>query len=207
MVARARNLMSAAIGSGVAGILVLGLFGCAATQFTTHATGLKAPLCRTQAGQTALVLWGTAWRDNQKEAQAREEMASRAISRFFSASSCYAKVAVLRSAAGRDAMTLSDALKFAATLPEGHGKVVLLRVEELGPFISLYLSPVLWEGGTEVLLRVRVLDAGSGSLETDLDARWKYGGAFYLRGARALEQDLQTALGSVFLGDQPDADR
>jgi len=209
MVARARNFMSAASGSGVAGILVFGLFGCAATQFTTHATGLKAPLCRTQAGQTALVLWGTAWRDNQKEAQAREEMASRAISRFFSASSCYAKVAVLRSAAGRDAMTLSDAeaLKFAATLPEGHGKVVLLRVEELGPFISLYLSPVLWEGGTEVLLRVRVLDAGSGSLETDLDARWKYGGAFYLRGARALEQDLQTALGSVFLGDQPDADR
>ncbi len=58
-----------------------------------------------------------------------------------------------------------------------------------------------------MVLRVRVLDAGSGSLESDLDARWRYGGAFFLRGAGALEQDLQTALGSVFLGDQPDADR
>src|SRR2546430_11908752 len=50
-----------------------------------------------QAGQSALVLWGTAWRDDQKEAHACEEMASRAISRFFGSSSCYAKVAVLRS--------------------------------------------------------------------------------------------------------------
>ena len=209
MVACTRNFMSATIKSAVPGLLILGLVGCAATQFTTHAAGLKAPLCRTRAGESALVLWGTAWRDNQKAAQAREEMASRAISRFFSASSCYANVAVLRSAAGRDTMALSDveALKFAATLPERHGKVVLLRVEELGPFIILYLSPVLWEGGTEVLLRVRVLDAASGSLETDLDARWRYGGAFFLRGAKALEHDLHTALGSVFLGDRPDADR
>ncbi|TMG72803.1 MAG: hypothetical protein E6H75_14770 [Betaproteobacteria bacterium] len=205
----ARDRSTGTAAPWVAGLLALGLVGCATTQFTTHASGFKTPLCRSQAGQSALVLWGTAWRDDQKEAHAREEMASRAISRFFGSSSCYAKVAVLRSAADRDAMTLSDAeaLKFAATLPERHAKIVLLRVEELGPFIVIYLSPILWSGGTEVVLRIRVLDAGSGALETDLDARWSYGGAFYLRGARALEQDLQTALGSVFLGDRPDADR
>jgi hypothetical protein len=103
-------------------------------------------------------------------------------------------------------MTLSDteALQFASALSERHDKVIVLRIEELGPLLLLY-APVFWEGATEVVLRVRVLDAASSALESDLTTRWKHGGAFIVKSTKTLEQDLQSALGVVFLGSRPDA--
>jgi len=148
-----------------------------------------------------LVLWGTAWRDNQKEPRLREEMASKAIAEFFSGRSCYAKATILRSIEGREAVTLSDvdALKFANALPEKYSRIIMLRVEELGPLLIFYLSPILWEGGTDVVLRVRELDADASALDSDLDIHWKNSGAFVLKGTKSLEQDLQSALEKVFL--------
>ncbi len=187
------------------GCLFAGLWGCARTQITTHAAGLKPPFCKAQAEQsTALVLWGAAWRENQKEGPLREEIASSAISQFFSTGKCYSKVNVLKSLADRDPVILSDteALKFAATLPERYGKVIILRLEELGPLVLIYPSPILWEGGTEVVLRVRMLDVNSSALEADLALHWKNSGPFVLKGTKTLQHDLQTALASVFLSGQ-----
>ena len=187
--------------SFVAIFLLAALSGCATTQTFIHAVGSKPPLCQAQSGQEiALVLWGTAWRDNQKEPRLREEMASKAIAEFFSGRSCYAKATILRSIAGREAVTLSDvdALKFASTLPEKYSRVIMLRVEELGPLLIFYLSPILWEGGTEVVLRVRVLDTGASALDSDLAIHWKKTGAFVLKGTKSLEQDLQSALAVIF---------
>ena len=188
----------------VAGTLVIfTLSGCATTQVTTHAVGKRPPLCQGQAApQTALILWGTAWRDNQKQVALREEMASRAISQFFDTSSCYSKVEVLKLAAGREAVGLSDveALKFAASTGRQVDHVIFLRVEELGPLVMIHLSPVLWEGGTEVVLRVRVLNANTSALEADITTHWKDSGPFVLKGTRTLEQDLKAALASIFMG-------
>jgi hypothetical protein len=181
--------------------VIVTLAGCATTRLTTHAVGNKPPLCQAQAlPETALVLWGTAWRENQKEVALREGMASRAISQFFNTS--FPKVDVLKLAAGREAVGLSDteALKFAASTGVQYEKVILVRVEELGPLLIIYPSPVLWEGGTEVVLRVRVLNANTSALETDIAIHWKDSGAFVLKGTKTLEQDLQAALSSVFVG-------
>jgi len=183
--------------------------GCAVTQLTTHAVGIKPPLCQEQQTyKTALVLWGPAWRENQKEAAFREEMASRAIERFFQDSSCYSKVEVLKSVAGRPAVGLSDAeaLQLAASLNSHYDKIIFVRVEELGPLVVIYLAPILWEGGTEVVLRVRVLHADTSALETDIAIHWKKSGAFVLKGTKTLEQDLQAALASAFGGNLHAAD-
>jgi hypothetical protein len=194
--------MTRRIAGSIAAVALLALLSsCATTKINLHTVGLKPPLCRAMTGsQAALVLWGAAWRENQKEVLLREEMASRAISNFFREGSCYSKVTVLRSLDGRQATTLSDAevLKLSTTLSERYRKIIQIRLEELGPILSIYLSPILWEGGTEVLLRVRVLDVDSASLETDLVAHWRNSGAFVLKGTGSLEDDLQSALKSIF---------
>jgi hypothetical protein len=191
----------------IAALVGFVLGGCATTHIVTHAVGNKPPLCKAvqPAPESALVLWGTAWRENQKEVALREEMASRAISRFFTTSPCYAKVEVLKSATGRSPIALSDgeALKLAATSDNRYDKVILVRVEELGPLVIIYPSPVLWEGGTEVVLRVRVLNARTSALEADVTSHWKNSGAFVLKGIKTLEQDMQAALASVFMGSPP----
>jgi len=109
---------------------------------------------------------------------------------------------VLKLAAGREAVDLSDveALRYAASTGGRHDQVILVRLEELGPLVMIYLSPVLWEGGTEVVLRVRVLDANTSALEADITTHWKNGGAFVLKGTKTLGQDLEAALASVFMG-------
>jgi hypothetical protein len=179
------------------------LSGCVVTQTAIHSTGVIPPLCQAHAKQeSALVLWGTAWRTNQKERQLREEKASKAISQFFGTRSCYTKTTVLRTLAGRDPVTLSDieTIKLASVLPDGYNKIILLRIEELGPLLMIYLSPILWEGGSEAVFRVRILDVNSGSLDSDVDMHWKNTGAFVLRGTKHLEEDLKAALAQVFLG-------
>jgi hypothetical protein len=127
-------------------------------------------------------------------------MASRAIAQYFNTSPCYSKVGVLKLAAGREAVGLSDAeaLRFAMSTGGPYEKVILVRVEELGPLVIIYPSPILWEGGTEVVLRVRVLNANTSALEADITTHWKDSGAFILKGTKTLEQDLQAALASVF---------
>lgn len=130
----------------VVALAILTLGGCATTRVTTHAVGNRPPLCFAQAtSQTALILWGTAWRENQKEVALHEEIASRGIAQYFNTSSCYSKVEVLKLAAGREAIELSDAeaLKFVMSMGGRYGKVILVRVGELGPLVIIHPSPIL----------------------------------------------------------------
>ena len=185
----------------VVALAILTIGGCATTQVTTHVVGNKHASCKAQAtAQTVLILWGTAWRDNQKEVALREKMASQGIAQYFKTSSCFSNVEVLKVAAGREAVGLSDAeaLKFAISTGGHYGKVIFVRVEELGPLVIIHPSPILWEGGTEVVLRIRVLNVHSLVLETDIAIHWKNSGAFVLKGTKTLEQDIQAALASVF---------
>jgi len=190
------------VGIIITAITGLIICGCAATKIVTHAIVRKPPLCQMQsAPESALVLWGPAWRENQKEIALREDIASRAINQFFTTSPCYSKVEVLKSVAGRSAIELSDAqaLKFAVASNGGFDKVIILRVEELGPLVLIHPSPILWEGGTEVVLRIRVLNTKTSSVEADVTSHWKNGGAFVLKGTKTLERDMEAALTSVFI--------
>jgi hypothetical protein len=187
--------------------LTLTLAGCAATRITIHAIGDRPPLCRSQPSQpSALILWGAAWRSNQKEVSLREEIASRAISRFFADNACFSNVQLLKSVNNRSAIELSDveALKFAEATGKHYDRVILLRVEELGPLLILYISPILWEGGTEAVIRVRLLNTATSALEADITTHWRESGAFVLKGTHSLERDLQAALAAVFLSGSPD---
>jgi hypothetical protein len=184
-------------------LVAVPLSGCAVTQSAIHSAGKAPPLCQVQTNQeSALVLWGTAWRTDQKEMKLREEKASQAITQFFGSRPCYAKTTLLRKLAGHEPLTLSDIeiIDFASTLPDHYNKIILLRVEELGPLLIFYLSPILWEGGSEAVVRVRVLDVNSGSLESDVNMHRRNTGAFVLRGTKRLEEDLEAALGQVFFG-------
>jgi hypothetical protein len=185
-----------------AGLLTIFLVACSTTQISMHAVGTKPPLCGSSGlRERALVLWGPAWRIDQKDVPIREQMASNAITKFFTNDSCYSDVTVLRSLADRDVVTLSDAevLKNIAALPKRYDKIILLRVEELGPVVTLSLSPVPIAGATEVVFRTKILDANSYALDTEVTTHWKNDQPYLLKGIKTLEQDFQDALSSVFL--------
>jgi hypothetical protein len=150
-----------------------------------------------------MVMWGFAWRESQKEVPLREEIASRAIKRFLNSSSCYELASGAELPAGHAALMLTDGelLQTARSHSNKIQKLVVIRVEELGPFIRVYLSPIFWEGGTDISLRIRLLDIATASLESDLAIHWSNGGPFVLRGTSALEDDLIAALTTAFQAD------
>src|SRR6185295_19513159 len=124
----------------------------------------------------------------------------RAIAKFFNSNPCFSHAQILESSREMPALMLTDAdaLKLATNLQIPVQKVIFVRVEELGPLLMIYLSPILWEGGSEVILRVRVLNVEASRLESDISIHRKDTGPFVLRGTGALEKDLDAALSSVF---------
>lgn len=179
-----------------AGCFLLVLCGCATVRIDLHSTGAEIPLLRNNpAPDRVLVLWGAAWRSNQKEPGRREEIASAAIGEFFDG-----KAVVKRTVDGAPALLLSDSQIFRSkdVTSSRYERIIVLRIEELGPLLTFYLSPVLWEGSTDVSFRVRVLDPSSAALVSEIGAQWKKGGAFHLRGVSKLKEDLKSALASIF---------
>lgn len=182
-------------------LCILAFSGCSTIMVNIHTVGLKPPLCRSDiANQKILVLWGEAWRSDQKEKERREQVASVVIPRFFNETSCYASATVQKFIAGRDAITMSDSeiLKSDMVISGQFQKVVVVRLEEVGPTLIFYLSPILWEDPTNVSLRIRVLDVATSSLDSDVTMDWKKGGAFNIRGAKFYDESLTAALASVF---------
>lgn len=76
----------------------------------------------------------------------------------------------------------------------GADKAIVLRIEEFGPNLMIYLSPILWQTQNEVLLRTKILDTRGGSMDADTTSHWFRGGPFTLHGTRSLPQDLQGTL-------------
>lgn len=175
--------------------------GCSTVNLRQYNAGPKPEICTASQEPAGLfVLWGTAWRENQKEPQLRREIATRSIQAFFSSLPCRRRVFLLDSWNGQPAPLLSDtqALEAARAQPSPIGEVLIIRVEELGPFIKIYLSPILWEGGTEIILRIRMLKVSTGVMESDVTTHWIRGGPFVLRGVSSLDEDLAAALQSAF---------
>jgi hypothetical protein len=179
----------------------LALAGCATTTVETTGPGANAPLCQSSDRQlSALVLWGAAWRADQKEASLRESVADRGISRFFSEATCFTTSVVLKTVAGKPALALTDeeAQRVAASHQPALERIAAIRVRELGPVVQLFGSPAIVDGGTEVVLEIRVLDARTGAIAADLRSHWKNGGPLVLKGTKTLEEDIRSALRAVF---------
>ena len=146
------------------------------------------------------VLWGPSWRPDQKEPPLREAAALQGIQQFFATQRCLTDVAIQRITIPAQNARLSDAalLDMAKALAPHTDKVVLIVVRELGPRLRIGL-PTLVEGGTEVMVEVRVVDARRRMSEAQVQAHWQKGGPFYVKGVKTLDQDMQAALASVFV--------
>jgi len=80
---------------------------------------------------------------------------------------------------------------------EAPNRVILLVVRELGPRLMIGL-PSLIEGGTEVILEIRVTAQDSTTSLANFRTHWQKGGPFYIKGVKTLDADMKTALGMVF---------
>jgi hypothetical protein len=75
---------------------------------------------------------------------------------------------------------------------------VLIVVRELGPKL-LIGSPVLVEGGTEVVIEVRVLDGHTAESMANVRTHWQNGGALVVKGVGTLDQDMSAALRTTLM--------
>ena len=181
--------------------LCIGLSGCASTKVETSGVAAKRPLCQTDGEQlSALALWGPVWRPNQKSPPLREAAAQRGLEQFLADSGCFSKVTIRRLPGERVALVPSDQEVFALAAGEkpAPDRALVITVRELGPIVRLLGSPALVEGGTEVVLEIKVLDVRAAESMANFRTHWQNGGAFVLKGVKTLEQDMRSALEAAF---------
>lgn len=178
---------------------LLALAGCASTRVESSGSPLKEPLCR--AGAPALataVVWGTQWRPDQKEPALREAAALRGIEDFLAATRCLAVTGVQRFPGGAEPPADAELLQRAGSSSLRADRIVLIVVRELGPRLNVGL-PMIVEGGTEVLIDVRVLDPQRGAPLASTRTQWRHGGSFVIKGVQTLAQDMSTALQATLM--------
>jgi len=189
-----------------AALVCVALVGCAATtKVDTTGMALKEPLCRAGGEKlSALVYWGPQWRPDQKEPPAREAAAQRGIQAFFAGSDCLVLADLRRLPGERSAEVPSDAelLRLASSAAPLPDRVMLIVVRELGPKLVIGI-PALVEGGTEVVVDVRVLNVRSSKSMADVRTHWQNGGTFIIKGVKTLEEDMGAALRSTLISPSP----
>ncbi len=194
--------MQAPVCCAVAGATVAVLFvlaGCASTTVETTGSSLAAPLCTGAAPALATVVyWGPQWRPDQKEPQLREAAALRGIEDFLARTKCLAVAGVHRLPM-RDAIPSdSELLRSVASTSAVPERVVLIVVRELGPRLVIGI-PAVVEGGTEVLIDVRVIDVQRSASLANAHTSWRNGGSFVVKGVKTLDQDLSAALSATLM--------
>lgn len=180
--------------------------GCATTSVESAGLALQRALC--SAGEpkpSAVLYWKPQWRADQKEPQSREVLAQRGIERFAAQAQCLRFTEVQRLSDDGRAPGNDELVQRAAAARGAPEWVMLVVVRELGPRLLLGL-PVLVEGGTEVVIDVRLLRLSGAQVLLDLRTQWRNGGTFVIKGVGSLEADLDAALRAA-LSPQPPAGR
>lgn len=186
-------------GALLAVVLLLVLPGCASTKVETSGATMQEPLCTAGASKlSALVYWGPQWRPDQKEPERREAAALAGIESFFRDAACVARFDVRRLPGERMAQVPSDEalLKQASTAAPKPDKVLVIVVRELGPILRIGI-PSIVEGGTEVVLELRLLDVPTSSAQANVRTHWWNGGTFVVKGVGSLEHDMGAALAAA----------
>ena len=181
------------------------LFGCASTKVETSGPGLKEPLCQAGAVRlSVLVYWEPRWRPDQKEPPLREAAALRGIQDFFASADCVTSVDIRRLPAEASANAVSDEqlLRMTSSAMTAPDRVLLIVVRELGPKLLVGL-PVLLEGGTEVVVDVRVLNVRTSESMANVRTHWQNGGKFVIKGVKTLDQDMSAALRVTLMARAP----
>lgn len=187
---------------GRVAVLAACVAGCAAATSFTVTPPAQAPVCQRGTAETAVVVWGTKWRSNQKDVAEREAAAHDGLRRFLLDSGCFAASELRRLASSSDADV--EAAVAAATQAARPDVVVVVVVRELGPIVKLLSSAALVEGGTEVVLDIAEHRPKGGSVPRAFSVHWQNGGPGVIKGVASLPADMEAAL---FAGLQPSAGR
>ena len=184
--------------ASVAALSVL-LVGCASTRVETTGSAIKEPLCNVGAqALTAVVYWSPQWRADQKEPPLREAAALRGIEDFLGRTSCLSVAGINRWPAGEPLPSDEGLIRLVAASHPKAERVVFIVVRELGPRLMIGI-PVIVEGGTEVLIEVRVLNTHSSESLANTRTLWRNGGAFVIKGVKTLDQDMSAALSATLM--------
>jgi hypothetical protein len=142
-----------------------------------------------------LVLWSPQWRPDQKEPVRREAAALRGIQNFFVNSRCVNNVDIRRLPNEHSIEAPSDdqLLRLATATAPVPDIVYFITVRELGPKLLIGI-PAIIEGGTEVVIDVRVLNVQKSESMASVRTRWQNGGKFVIKGVGTLDQDMSAAL-------------
>ena len=183
------------LAAGIAGAAIVA--GCATTKVETTGAAPNAPLCQASGESlSALVLWGPAWRPDQKDVPQREAAARQGIDDFLASSGCFTRYQVQRLAGSAAAVVpdRQELLVLAAAAESKADRVIVITVLELGPVLKLFGTGALVEGGTDVVLGISALDAKTGTDLADFRTHWQNGGAGVVKGTTTLPQDMSAAL-------------
>lgn len=184
---------------GALAAALLALTGCASTHVESSGSPLQEPLCRPGAPALAtIVVWGTQWRPDQKEPALREAAALRGIDDFLAGTRCLAVTGVQRYPDGAEPPSDAQLLQPLATSSPRADRIVLIVVRELGPRLIVGL-PMIVEGGTEVVIDVRVLDPRQAAPLASTRTQWRHGGTFVIKGVQTLAQDMSAALRATLM--------
>ena len=178
------------------------LTGCASTKVEIRGLTLKEALCRTGAPPLSLqVYWTTQWRPDQKEPQLREAAALRGLQDFFAGSGCLSLAAIERLPSDQTLPSNAELLQWVASRGGHPDFVIFVVTRELGPKLVLGL-PVIVEGGTEVVIDVRVLAPKTQQVVADSQTLWRNGGMFVVKGVNTLASDMGAALNATLIDHQ-----
>lgn len=173
--------------AGAAGCIGLMLGGCASTTVTLTPAA-QAPVCEAQA--TALVLWATQWRTDQKDVGPREQAAAASLQRFLADSRCFARAELKRLPDLEPATVQAQA----GAAGGGFTQLLTIGVRELGPVVKLLSSTAGVEGGTEVVLQVASYAFPGLVDRREFSIHWSNGGPGVTKGVASLPSDMQAAL-------------
>ena len=181
-------------------MLAVSLAGCTGTSMQTYRAAGKPTICDGENDGLGhiVVLPETEWRKNQKEPAKREAMALEEIKNAFQDFPC----GTLSAPGGiRDFSSWSSKPESALLRQfsnEGVDTIILLRIEELTPYLYLTFSlPVLWGGASEADFRIRVLSVKTGDVLMDMRVRRTTGGPFNIRPAEWARAELRAALRDI----------
>ena len=181
-------------------MLLLSIAGCASTSMKIYLAAGKPTICDGKndgLGHMA-VLPETAWRNDQKEPAKRESMALEEIKKAFQGFPCGSLSAPggIRDFSSWSSKPESELLKQFSN--EGVDTIILLRIEELTPYLYFTFSlPILWGGSNEADFRIRMLSVKTGDVLTDMRVRRSTGGPFNIRPAEWSRDELKAALSDI----------
>jgi hypothetical protein len=181
-------------------ILTLSIAGCASTSMKTYRAAGKPTICdgKNDGLGHIVVLPETAWRNDQKEPAKRESMALGEIKNAFQGFPCGSLSAPggIRSFSSWSSKPEFELLKQFSN--EGVDTIILLRIEELTPYLYFTFSlPILWGGSNEADFRIRMLSVKTGDVLMDMRVKRNTGGPFNIRPAEWSRDELNEALHDI----------